>query len=86
MAGLVFAALTVQRRRIAALAAFALAAAVLGGGWYARSFWISGDPISPAGGPWFGYFLWNADDLAGQAAEQAAYGRRNIGGTLSTPM
>lgn len=48
--------------------------AVFGGLWYVRSFWISGDPVHPAGGNLFGFFLWDAGDLAGQKAEQAQHG------------
>lgn len=71
---LVFCALVVSRTRPRALLAFALAATLFGCGWYVRSFVISGDPVSPAGGPWFGYFLWDAGDLAGQKAELATHG------------
>jgi len=46
----------------------------MGSVWYLRSFWISGDPVHPAGGDLFGYFLWDAGDLAGQKAEQALHG------------
>jgi hypothetical protein len=67
-------ALLAFRARLSALFAFALTAALFGCGWYVRSFWISGDPLSPAGGPWFGYFLWDAADLAGQRAELATHG------------
>ena len=69
----VFVALVAFRTRLPALVAFALAAALFGCGWYVRSFWISGDPLSPAGGPWFGYFLWDAQDLAGQRGEIATH-------------
>lgn len=47
---------------------------LVGGGWYLRAFLISGDPIHPAGGNIFGYYLWNAQDLLAQKAEQATYG------------
>jgi len=72
-AALAFLVLAAFRARPAALIAFAGATALFGCGWYLRSYWISGDPISPAGGAWFGYFLWDAGDLAGQKAEQASY-------------
>ena len=71
---IVFALLLAGRARPAALAGFAGATALFGIGWYARSYAISGDPISPAGGPWFGYFLWDAADLAGQRDELATHG------------
>lgn len=44
------------------------------GFWYLRSWWVTGDPVHPAGGALFGYYLWNADDLALQVAEQASHG------------
>lgn len=47
---------------------------VFGAGWYLRSWILSGDPVHPAGGPLFGYYLWNAQDLAGQVRDQARYG------------
>ena len=51
-------------------------AAVLGvcGFWYARSWWVTGDPLHPAGGAWFGYYLWTAQDMGLQLAEQASHG------------
>ena len=42
--------------------------------WYMRSYWVTGDPVHPAGGEIFGYYLWTAQDLAAQAAEQANHG------------
>jgi hypothetical protein len=42
--------------------------------WYVRSAVISGDPVHPAGGHIFGFYLWNADDLLGQKQEQATHG------------
>lgn len=53
---------------------YAVLILLTGGFWYLRSWLISGDPIHPAGGSWFGYFLWNADDLLAQHAEQATHG------------
>ncbi len=58
---------------------FALATLVFGLGWYLRSAAISGDPFSPAGAKVFGYYLWNAGDLAGQVSEQGAWGvKKNL--------
>jgi hypothetical protein len=74
LVALVFVLLIAFRTRWSALASFALIAALFGCGWYVRSFWISGDPLSPAGGPWFGYFLWDAQDLVSQRGEIAAHG------------
>lgn len=48
--------------------------AATAGGWYLRSYWLSGDPVHPAGGPVFGYYLWSAADLASQQGEQATHG------------
>jgi hypothetical protein len=42
--------------------------------WYLRSFLISGDPLHPVGGPVFGYFLWDAEDLEANKSEQAGHG------------
>lgn len=48
---------------------FSLMVLVFGSAWYIRSFIISGDPIHPMGGKWFGYFLWNEADTKGQFAD-----------------
>lgn len=53
---------------------YAVLVFLTGGFWYLRSWWISGDPIHPAGGSLFGHFLWNADDLLAQHAEQGTHG------------
>jgi hypothetical protein len=42
---------------------------VFGGYWYARNWWISGDPLHPMGADFFGYWLWDAEDLAGQRGD-----------------
>ncbi|WP_146052268.1 hypothetical protein [Diaphorobacter sp. LR2014-1] len=42
--------------------------------WYGRSYWVTGDPIHPAGGSVFGYYLWTPQDLQAQVAEQAVHG------------
>jgi hypothetical protein len=39
-----------------------------------RSFLVSGDPIHPLGGAWFGHYLWTAEDLASARTEQATHG------------
>jgi len=47
--------------------ALAAGIAILAGGfWYVRNAVIAGDPIHPMGGPVFGYWLWNADDMRRQ--------------------
>lgn len=45
-----------------------------GSWWYVRSYLVSGDPVHPVGGAYFGYFLWNHDDLIHQTAEQHQHG------------
>lgn len=45
-----------------------------GSWWYVRSFWVSSDPVHPAGGNFFGHYLWNAADLLSQKQEQATHG------------
>lgn len=37
-----------------------------GGYWYIRNYILSGNPIHPFGGRLFGYWLWDANDIAGQ--------------------
>ena len=53
---------------------YGLACTVTAGGWYLRSYWLSGDPVHPVGGSVFGHYLWSAADLASQKGEQAAHG------------
>lgn len=77
--GAVFAAivglwLLLATRHVRSVLLFGLSAALVGGGWYLRAYLISGDPVHPAGGGVFGYFLWNASDLAAQHLEQARHG------------
>ena len=66
--------LLIIRRDWKASLAFGLTALAVGGAWYLRSFIISGDPIHPVGGHIFGFYLWNAADLAGQKAELSTHG------------
>ena len=58
-------ALAVERRR-AVVARATLIFATIGSYWYLRNWLVSGDPIHPIGGHIFGFWLWNAEDLAGQ--------------------
>jgi len=51
-----------------------LVLALFGGWWYLRNAWIAGDPLHPLGGVVFGFWAWNADDLAAQHADVARYG------------
>ena len=53
---------------------FGLTVLLVAGGWYLRSYLLSGDPFHPAGARFFGFFLWNEGDLAWQHDEQATYG------------
>lgn len=53
---------------------YAAVTALFGLGWYLRSFVISGDPVHPAGGNLLGHYLWSAQDLASQHAEQKTHG------------
>ena len=66
--------LLIVRRDWKASLAFGLTALAVGGAWYIHSFIVSGDPIHPAGGNIFGFYLWNAADLAGQKEELATHG------------
>ena len=68
------AVLLIPRLRGRAAWRYALAVSIVGGGWYLRSFLISGDPFHPLGGNLFGHFLWNAQDLAAQHQEQSTHG------------
>lgn len=53
---------------------YGLCCALLAGFWYLRSYWVTGDPIHPAGGRIFGFYLWSPQDLANQMAEQVTHG------------
>jgi len=46
---------------------------VFGCCWYVRNAYISGDPLHPMGADVFGYWLWDAGDLAGQRADVARF-------------
>ena len=50
-------------RRARPIVIAALLASLVGGFWYLRNFLVSGDPIHPLGGNWFGHWGWNAADL-----------------------
>lgn len=79
-AGLLGFFILLETRRLRPTLVFGLGVAILGSWWYVRSFWISGDPIHPAGGPLFGYFWWSAQDLLDQKGELS---RRGVGTSLS---
>jgi hypothetical protein len=44
---------------------------VSGGYWYLRNFLVSGNPVHPLAGEWFGYWLWDRGDMEAQAADIA---------------
>jgi hypothetical protein len=74
-------------RNSKAVATYTLGVLIAGGVWYIRSALISGDPVHPAGGSIFGYYLWDAQDLLVQKQEQATHGvpvsSLNIWGALN---
>lgn len=77
--GLVYAMLLVAylliiRRDLKSAVIFSMVVAMTGSWWYIRSFLISGDPVHPLGGNFFGHFLWDAADLLGQKQEQFTHG------------
>jgi hypothetical protein len=59
----------VVERRPAVVARAAIIFVAVGGYWYLRNSWISGDPVHPIGGRVFGFWLWSQADLAGQYAD-----------------
>lgn len=58
-----FGCLLVQRHRVRNLMLWSLAVAVPCIYWYARNFFLTGDPFNPLGGSLFGYTDWNAGDM-----------------------
>ena len=53
-------------RSLKATLSFTFVVTLFGIWWYLRSFLISGNPIHPFAGDLFGYFLWDARDIASQ--------------------
>lgn len=51
-------------QRLPVLAKTALVFLLVGSFWYVRNFIVSGNPVHPVAGSWFGYWIWNAEDLA----------------------
>lgn len=41
--------------------------------WYVRNWWLSGDPLNPLGGSFFGYTFWDPVDMAIQRADFERY-------------
>lgn len=77
--GLVFAvllgvAVLLMARRWRPVLGYGALCTLVCGGWYLRSYILTGDPVHPAGGAIFGYYLWDAADLALQQAEQSRHG------------
>lgn len=77
--GLVFAAvlslaILAASRKWRAPWVFGLMCAAVAGGWYLRSYLLSGDPVHPIGGPVFGFHLWSLEDLVSQQGEQSRHG------------
>ena len=77
--GLVFAALLgvavlLKAQRWRPVLGYGAICTLVCGGWYLRSYILTGDPVHPAGGAIFGYYLWDAADLALQQAEQSHHG------------
>jgi hypothetical protein len=63
-----------RSRRPALLAGAAFACAAGGAYWYGRNLLVSGDPVHPMGGPLFGYWLWERNDLAGLVGSTRSQG------------
>jgi len=77
-----------EKRKISLIAKFLVPALVFGAPWYIRNYIISGDPLSPFGGEFFGYWLWDEKDLAYQSENlYSAYGTpRNFISLLMLPL
>ncbi len=52
---------------------FILAVTLFGIWWYLRSYIIGGNPLHPFAGELFGYFLWDAQDLADQHGDLSSH-------------
>jgi len=77
--GLIFAAMLAMwvlwsGRNIRQLLVFCGVSGVVGAFWYVRSWLISGNPVHPFMGDWFGYYIWSADNLTAQMAELKTHG------------
>lgn len=66
--------LVVAYRDLKSAVIFGLVMTAICAGWYIRSYLIAGDPVHPVGGPFFGYYLWNAEDFLLQKREQHNFG------------
>lgn len=61
-------------RRPSDLARFTAVVCLFGLFWYLRSWLISGNPLHPFLGDWFGHSIWRPEDLASQHYELAEHG------------
>jgi hypothetical protein len=66
--------LVASRGAFAPLARAAIVFTLFGSGWYLRNWLLSGDPLHPIGGPYFGFWHWDAADLASQYSDFDRYG------------
>lgn len=73
-AAIVFLLIIIENKLRAKILYFVLPLILFGSWLYIRSFLISGDPFSPAGGNIFGFYIWNESDLLSQVAEQGTHG------------
>lgn len=63
----------IRSRSLRETLAFTLVVTLFGVWWYVRSYAIAGNPVHPFAGDLFGYFLWDARDLAAQHDDLASY-------------
>lgn len=76
-----------EKRKISLIVKFLIPALVFGAPWYIRNYIISGDPFSPFGGEFFGYWLWDEKDLFSQSQNlYRGYGTpKNLASLLILP-
>lgn len=53
---------------------FVAASCAFGLFWYVRSWWISGNPVHPFLGEWFGYYIWSPSEVQAQMTELKNHG------------
>ncbi len=61
-------------KKVKHLAYFIGIGLLVGSPWYIRNLLISGNPIPPFASDFFGYWVWNEQDLHGQKNELTSYG------------
>jgi len=76
-----------EKRKFSLIAKFLMPALVFGAPWYIRNYIISGNPFSPFGGEFFGYWLWDENDLLNQSRNLfSGYGTpKNLTSLLMLP-